>query len=331
MGGKSGGVNVPDPQATAQAQGQANIDAALASTKLNQLNYVTPYGNLTYSGDFPVQPSSELAPPSSPGGLIGPSGGPAERRFDPGGDSYYVNSETGARIDGPVRQSQPAYSKVASAPTGDPRTATVTLPEDAQSALDAQNLLAKNLSQYANQLSPRAQGVLDAPYLGAEGVGDFSAQAEKAYFDRAYGLLSPEFQRQESSLTTDLVNRGLPRTGEAYSTEFGNFSKNRDDTLLRLAQDSVFAGQQYGSGLLGQQSAIRGQPINELAALLQGSPAINTPNFSGPGQVGVNPADFIGAQGQSISAQNANQANKAQAESSRNTLIGTAAMAAAFF
>lgn len=39
----------PDPYATAAAQGAANKDAAITSTRLSAIDQVTPYGNLTYT------------------------------------------------------------------------------------------------------------------------------------------------------------------------------------------------------------------------------------------------------------------------------------------
>src|SRR5690606_19668276 len=39
----------------------------------------------------------------------------------------------------------------------------------------------------------------------------------------------------------------------------------------------------------------RSQPLNELAALIQGAPAIGTPQFNTPAQYGVQPADVMGA------------------------------------
>ena len=39
----------PDPIATANAQGAANVDAARITTALNRANQVTPWGNLSWS------------------------------------------------------------------------------------------------------------------------------------------------------------------------------------------------------------------------------------------------------------------------------------------
>src|SRR5690242_11714841 len=39
----------PDPAATAKAQSLSNVNTALAQGQLNNVNQVTPYGNLTYT------------------------------------------------------------------------------------------------------------------------------------------------------------------------------------------------------------------------------------------------------------------------------------------
>lgn len=48
--GKKSGPSAPDPAATAAAQGAANKEAVDASAADTQINQVTPYGSVTYSG-----------------------------------------------------------------------------------------------------------------------------------------------------------------------------------------------------------------------------------------------------------------------------------------
>lgn len=50
-GGGGGGSSSPDPVATAQAQAAANKEAVREQALVNQINQVTPYGNLTYTGE----------------------------------------------------------------------------------------------------------------------------------------------------------------------------------------------------------------------------------------------------------------------------------------
>jgi len=55
-GGKGDSPDPPDYAAQAQAQGQANLDAARATAKLNNPNIINPYGTqtVTYGGGAPV-------------------------------------------------------------------------------------------------------------------------------------------------------------------------------------------------------------------------------------------------------------------------------------
>ena len=49
FGGGNDAPSPPDPIATANAQGAANIDAAWVTTALNRANQITPWGNLTWA------------------------------------------------------------------------------------------------------------------------------------------------------------------------------------------------------------------------------------------------------------------------------------------
>lgn len=51
----------PDPYATAAAQSAMNKDTATYQAGLNQVNQITPYGNLTYTGKNDGQPGSATA------------------------------------------------------------------------------------------------------------------------------------------------------------------------------------------------------------------------------------------------------------------------------
>lgn len=342
--GKSSSVQPPDPAETAKAQGQANVDAALATAKLNQINQVTPWGTLSYSGDFPVQSSgSQQTVPAVPGGFVS-NGRPVSVRRDPGGEGeYYVYNDTGARATGPVTQQEgsPAYTKVTSGgSTGRPRTATITLPEAVQNALNSQNRVTEGLSGYAEQFVPRALEGLSDPFSlnGLPAAPQASSEERQRIEAALMGRLEPYLQRDQQALDTRLANQGITQGSEAYRGGQDDLSRARNDA--RLATIGV-AGDEYarsfGLETQARQNAInelllgRTQPINEIAALLQGGPAIQSPSFNSPGQVGVAPADFIGAQGQNLQAQNANVASQNADSASRNALIGTAATAAAIF
>lgn len=84
---------------------------------------------------------------------------------------------------------------------------------------------------------------------------DFSADAtrvEQATFDRARGLLAPEFEKRYRSLETNLANRGLPMGGEAYSGAVKEFRDAESEAYNRAALDAVAAGRAEQSRLFGQ-------------------------------------------------------------------------------
>jgi hypothetical protein len=254
----------PDPAATAAAQGAANREAVRESALVNQINEVTPYGSLTYTGEI---------------------GGPD-------------------------------------------RTRTTSLTPEGQAQLDQRNQLATMLGGYAldraGQIDNDPFSLAGQPPLPT----DFSADAqavEQASFDRAMGLMNPQFDREEDRMKQELANRGIPIGQEAYTDVYDQFSTRKDNARLAAAMDAVAAGRAEQSRMYGltsdarrqginEQLLERSQPINELAALLQGAPATGSPNFAPQAQYQVASPDVIGAtqlgyQGQ-LNAFNAQQANR---------------------
>lgn len=259
----------PDPVATANAQGQANAEAVRESARVNQINEVTPWGSLSYSGDI-----------------------------------------------------------------GSPdRTRTTTLSPEAQAQYDRDAALADSLGGLAqNRAGQIDQGrfSLDGlPELNTDFSGD-AGRVEQATYDRAMGLMRPDFDRQERDLETKLATRGIPIGGEAYNDVRGQFDQSRNEAQLAAALDAVGAGRSEQSRLFNMTNAARQQginerltertqPMNELAAILQGSPAMGQPNFGQAAQYQVAPADYMGAVGMQQAGLN-NAYN--QRVGSRNAMMG---------
>lgn len=235
----------PDPVATANAQTQANKEAVRESALVNQINEVTPYGTLSYSG--------EIGSPN--------------------------------------------------------RTRTVSLSPEAQAQFDLDNAMSQGMGNLAlSRLGnmPTDTFSLDLGEMNRDFSGDAS-RVEQATYDRVMNLMRPDFDRQERRLETDLANRGIPIGGEAYGDVRGQFDRSRSEAQLAAALDAVQAGRAEQSRLFGMDQAARqqmineslterNQTINELAALLQGAPAIGMPNFAPQAQYQTAPADVLGAQ-----------------------------------
>lgn len=224
------------------------------------------------------------------------------------------------------------------------RTRTTTLSPDQQALFNRQTEIANQLTGLAGgrvgQIPTNAftlEGLPQAP-----GTNDFSGDAqrvEQATFDRTMGLLRPEFDQREAQLRTRLSNQGLPQTGEAYRKAQDRFGQERGNIELNAAQDAVSAGRAeqsrlFGLGTQARQQGInerqleRNQAFNELAAFLQGSPALQNPQFGAPAQYNMNAPDLMGMTNSNYQAQS--QAAGASGGATAG-LLGSAAMAAAMF
>jgi hypothetical protein len=199
---------------------------------------------------------------------------------------------------------------------GPDRTRTTALTPEGQQQLDLQNQIGTGLLGIgASPLLGQVEGAVGTPLnfdglQGVSGAGDLEGNAaglEQATFQRGQNLLQPDMDRQRDQLTTTLANQGIPEGSEAYNEALGRMERGQQAQLENLALSSVGAGraeqsrmagleQQIRQQQIGERLTERGQPINELAALIQGAPAIGLPQFQAPSQYGVQPPNYLAAQ-----------------------------------
>jgi phage terminase Nu1 subunit (DNA packaging protein) len=175
---------------------------------------------------------------------------------------------------------------------------------------------------------PAFQGSIDRTGLQEiPGLGDFDAarqSAEDAAFNRVWQRLGPQFQAEEESLRTRLANQGIPLGTLAHTGALDRFNQRMNDARLAAAYGAVPAGRAERDAMVrealmarelgtteritdmemanrARQQAIadmqltRGMPMNELSALIQGSPSIELPQQLGLAGVDVGKTDVIGA------------------------------------
>lgn len=103
---------------------------------------------------------------------------------------------------------------------------------------------------------------------GLSGISLDPQRAETAYMDRATRLLEPRFQRQSERLDENLINRGIGMGTEQYGQQTEDLRNVQQGTLSDLANQAVFAGQDYTSGQINQTGQLAGQrDIMSLASL----------------------------------------------------------------
>lgn len=242
MAKKGGGQpQAPDPAKTAAAQAAANKEAVFESARVNQINQVTPFGSVTYSGAI---------------------GSPE-------------------------------------------RTQTVSLPEEQQAILEGQRNIAGSLTDFAQQYVPRVAQGLSQPFSTAD-IGVARPEVNDAFRNRIEGALfdrlNTQFDRDEDRLLTRLANQGVALGSEAYENAFDDFSRARTDArLATIGAAGDEAARQFGLESQSYNQALsdallnRTQGLNEVAALLQGAPAIQSPTAPQTAQYQVAAPDIMGA------------------------------------
>lgn len=206
----------PDPIATANAQGQANIEAARATANMNRVNQITPFGSITYS---------------QPGGSVEDQvRAMVQANYDQWqAGTYrpnYGNDKFGAQIQEGWRgdiEEQNARNIVGRNGSGDRWEQRVTL-------------------------DPRVQAVADR-LLGtagrSAGEGDRN-RVEAALFDR----MNPQLDRERETMETRLRNQGITPGSEAYSASQADFGRNVNDARLGVISQ---AGQEQDRAMRNRQ------------------------------------------------------------------------------
>lgn len=264
----------PDPAATAAAQGAANREAVEASARFNQYNIATPYGSTVWTGE-----------PGTPGRT-------QHLRLHPRDQTALdVQRDIGLQLTGLAR--------------------------NRANQIDWNPLTTQGLTE--------VQGV-DFGALPSVGATEQGRQAaEDAIYRTQSRYLDPRFSQEQERLDTQLANQGITQGSEAYQRAQDDLSRQREFAYGQARDQAIIGGNErfmtdyqlsaadydraLGAQLTGRQLSeadrarglderllVRQQPMNELAALLQGAPALGQPPPTGGGaQYGVQPADVTGA------------------------------------
>lgn len=206
---------------------------------------------------------------------------------------------------------------------GEPgRTATTAFTPQGQQTFDIQQALGQQLSQLA---TGRAGQIPTDPFSfdGLPPPAEAGPEARLRVEQALRGRLEPQFNRRQEALDTRLANQGITQGSEAFKNAQGDLNRARTDTNLAITAAGGQEQQlQFNLADAQRRNALqeslteRGLPFNELAAFLQGSPAVGVPNFGQPTQVGISPTDVLGATAISQQARNQNFATQQAANSS---------------
>lgn len=97
--------------------------------------------------------------------------------------------------------------------------------------------------------------------LALSGLGDVTLNPEaetQAYYDRATRLLNDAYDRQYQNTDEALINRGIQTGTKQYNQVMGDLQNKQLGALSDLANQAIFAGQDYTGGQIGNINALTG-------------------------------------------------------------------------
>lgn len=110
--------------------------------------------------------------------------------------------------------------------------------------------------------------------LAREGLGAVTLDPQRetqAYYDRATRLLNDAYNRQLANTDEALINRGIQTGTKQYNQVMGDVQNNQLGALSDLANQAIFAGQDYTSGQIGNVNALTGARDISLVNSMGGS------------------------------------------------------------
>lgn len=189
-------------------------------------------------------------------------------------------------------------------------TAVQTLPENIQAALPS---LTGNVAQNIGQ------------QIDTSKLPELQINPGQTAQDAIMARLTPQFERRQQQLETQLANQGIAPGTEAWKNAQYDLNTARTDAETQAALQGINVGQSARQQALQELSFLKNDPLNTMQALKSGTQL--TP-FSGTPQATTPGADILGAQQAQYATQvGANNAQNAQT----NQLLSSGLMAYAAY
>lgn len=277
MGSSPKTVAAPDPIKTAQAQGQANIDAAKQTAELNRYDEKSPFGNTTWSNNNGKWTSEfQMAPQlqglldqvyknaSSTPGAVDTSG---LQKVGTGQD-YRAGAGIPDFNLSNIRDSSNQVKGLAGT-VGESAQQLKDMAGQSQQLTNQSTAVAGNAGNLANSQVDRLKDLYAQEFnydkLGAmPTASDATRKAvEDAYYKSATSRLDPQFQQQEAEMRSRLANQGLTEGSEAYNRELQQFNMGRTDAYGAATNSAITNSTSEMAKQFQMQMAARQQGVGE--------------------------------------------------------------------
>jgi hypothetical protein len=258
----------PNPNTVAQAQTGSNIGTAIAQGALNNMNQITPYGNLTtnqtgsYSFTDPQSGQTYQLPQYTQTQTLSPQQQKLLNSQTKGAisSSNIANQQLG-KLGGILGQ---GVNTSGAQKVGMPDFATMGGTPGFQTMGGTPNLATSFANAGGIRQRVRDAGDITKTYGDPGGYGQQTKQVQDALMAKAM----PGLNQDKASMTAALANQGIKQGTEAYDREMANHGTNVNDMRL----DAILAGGQEQSRLAGLdqnkaqfQNAAQGQQYSQNA------------------------------------------------------------------
>jgi hypothetical protein len=257
----------PDYVGAANAQGQANVDAARATAKLNNPNVITPYGSQTVT--YGHQPTS----------------------FDQAGydAAMQAASNQDSGLPTPTRDQFTTYSP------GDPDIGTVTqsLSPQQQALFNQYQDINTKLGGVAQTGVGYVQDTLDHPF-DQSALPSAPVDAGQTGQDAIMARLQPQIERNNAQLESRLANQGIMQGSEAYNNANTLQAQANNDQYTQAGLAGIGLSEQARQQAIQEQEFFRSEPLNMLNSVRSAAP-VNVPQFGQAQGAQVSPANYQSA------------------------------------
>lgn len=175
-------------------------------------------------------------------------------------------------------------------PNGKPSKTVIPLFEqsidftpEGQKLFDQQNRISNQVGDLAESGLSNVQKSFSTPF-GMDNVNQLTDKAQAAILSR----LEPMLEKNRAAKEASLITRGHNPQNESYSAQMEQLGQQENDARTQ----AVLHALNYAPQLMGQEMAIRNQPLNELNALRSGSQVVN-PTFSNMSPTAVTAAPLF--------------------------------------
>lgn len=236
----------PDPAALAAAQGDANLNTAISQAYLNATNQTTPYGSSKFNTVGYETVDGRQVPRFEQVVTLSPD---EQQKLDLTNDVAISALNLGNDVVNRVHDTVETPFSIAGAPAA---VSNVT-PGQIQSSVPSQTFATSFGDSGQIKTSLDTSGVSDIP-----GLDDFGAQRDQVA-EALFSRLDPQFDRDRSTLETQISNQGIARNTQAWNDAIDELNRNKTDARY---QATLAAGQEQGR-LYDEAMAARNQTFGE--------------------------------------------------------------------